>query len=82
VTGTEFRTSDCTLQSGLIRARFRYLIKYADRTMSKDLYKMLGITRSADQKAIRAACRAPAKEYHPEGRDGRDPELLRTLRGT
>jgi DnaJ-class molecular chaperone len=50
--------------------------------MSKDLYKMLGITRSADQKAIRAACRAPAKEYHPEGRDGRDPELLRTLRGT
>lgn len=34
--------------------------------MAKDPYKLLGVARSADEKAIRSAYRGLAKKYHPD----------------
>ena len=34
--------------------------------MAKDPYKLLGVTKSADDKAIRSAYRKLAKKYHPD----------------
>lgn len=47
--------------------------------MGKDLYKILGISRSADDKEIRAAYRALAKRYHPDTGAGSSEEKFREI---
>ena len=35
--------------------------------MNKDLYAVLGVERTADDKKLKSAYRKLAKKYHPEG---------------
>ncbi|MBZ5499812.1 MAG: DnaJ domain-containing protein [Acidobacteriia bacterium] len=47
--------------------------------MSKDLYKILGIPRKAEEKEIRAAYRTLAKKYHPDTGAGSSEEKFREI---
>jgi curved DNA-binding protein CbpA len=44
-----------------------------------DPYKMLGLSRNADQGEIRAAYRSLAKKYHPDAGQGSSAEKFRNI---
>lgn len=42
--------------------------------MAKDFYKILGVSRKADEKEIKRAYRKMARQYHPDANKGKDAE--------
>jgi curved DNA-binding protein CbpA len=47
--------------------------------MSKDPYKVLGISKEADDREIRGAYRSLAKRYHPDAGTGSSEERFREI---
>jgi len=45
----------------------------------EDLYKILGIKKTATAKEIRASYRALSKQYHPDKGEGSDPEVFHNI---
>jgi DnaJ-class molecular chaperone len=48
--------------------------------MSKDLYKILGISQNADEKELHAAYRNLAKKYHPDRGKGASAEKFHEIK--
>jgi len=47
--------------------------------MGKDLYKILGVPRDADDRRLRTAYRSKAKQYHPDAGEGSSEEKFREI---
>lgn len=51
----------------------------AHKWARKDFYEALGVSRTADENAIRAAQRAKTRQFHPDAPGGGDPDKFREV---